>query len=73
MSEASSEPVRGRRQTVSLANLYLDPNNFRFADNPDYRHVASEDVFKPPSNARPMRSLPGSLRNTFKTSSPASR
>ena len=47
MSEASSEPVRGRRQTVSLTNLYLDPNNFRFADNPDYRHVASEDVFKP--------------------------
>ena len=46
MSEASIEPMRGRRQTVSLANLYLDPNNFRFADNPDYRHVAAEDLFK---------------------------
>ena len=46
MSEASIEPMRGRRQTVSLANLYLDPNNFRFADNPDYHHVAAEDLFK---------------------------
>ena len=46
MSEESNEPLRGRRQTVSLGNLYLDPNNFRFADNPDYRPVAAEDVFK---------------------------
>ena len=46
MSEAPNEPTRGRRQTVSLSSLYLDPNNFRFADNPDYRPVAAEDVFK---------------------------
>ena len=46
MSEASIEPLRGRRQTVSLGNLYLDPNNFRFVDHPDYRPVADEDVFK---------------------------
>ena len=46
MSEESNEPLRGRRQTVSLGNLYLDPNNFRFADHPDYRLVAAEDVFK---------------------------
>lgn len=46
MSEASIEPLRGRRQPVSLSNLYLDPNNFRFVDHPDYRPVVDEDVFK---------------------------
>ena len=45
MSEESVEQVRGRRQTVSLARLYLDPNNFRFVDNPAYPPVAAEDVF----------------------------
>ncbi len=47
MSEEPVEQLRGRRRTVSLARLYLDPNNFRFADNPEYRLVAREDVFKP--------------------------
>ena len=46
MSEESNEPLRGRRQPVSLSSLYLDPNNFRFVDNPEYRYVAAEDVFK---------------------------
>ena len=46
MSEESNEPLRGRRQTVSLGSLYLDPNNFRFADNPEYRRVGDEDVFQ---------------------------
>lgn len=46
MSEESNEPLRGRRQPVSLSNLYLDPNNFRFADNREYYPVAAEDVFK---------------------------
>ena len=46
MSDASIEPMRSRRQTVSLSNLYLDPNNFRFVDHPDYRLVAAGDVFK---------------------------
>ena len=45
MNEATPEPMRGRRQTVSLSSLYLDPNNFRFADHADYRPVADEDVF----------------------------
>ena len=46
MSDASLDPTRSRRQAVSLSNLYLDPNNFRFVDHPDYRYVADEDVFK---------------------------
>ena len=46
MSDETVEQLRARRQTVSLANLYLDPNNFRFVDRPEYRFVAPEDVFK---------------------------
>ena len=45
MSEETAEHVRGRRQTVSLARLYLDPNNFRFVDHPEYRSVPAERVF----------------------------
>ena len=47
MSDETVEQLRARRQTVSLANLYLDPNNFRFVDRPEYRPVAPEEVFKP--------------------------
>ena len=46
MSDETVEQLRARRQTVSLANLYLDPNNFRFVDHPEYRPVALKDVFK---------------------------
>ena len=45
MSEETTEQVRGRRQSVSLKRLHLDPNNFRFVDHPDYRPVAPEHVF----------------------------
>ena len=45
MSDEAVEQLRGRRQTVSLANLFLDPNNYRIVDHPDYRKVALEDVF----------------------------
>lgn len=47
MSDETVEQLRARRQTLLLANLYLDPNNFRFVDRPEYRPVAPEDVFKP--------------------------
>ena len=45
MSEETTEQVRGKRQFVSLKRLYLDPNNFRFVDHPDYQSVPSEHVF----------------------------
>ena len=47
MSEETPEQMRGRRQAVSLARLYLDPNNFRFVNHPDYRSVPPELVFEP--------------------------
>ena len=45
MSDEQAEQQRGRRQTVSLARLYLDPNNFRFLDNAGYRPVEPDEVF----------------------------
>ena len=45
MSDEQAEQQRGRRQAVSLARLYLDPNNFRFLDNAGYRPVEPDEVF----------------------------
>ena len=45
MNEESAENPRGKRTFVSLANLSLDPNNFRIVDHPDYRVVESDNAF----------------------------
>ena len=37
--------MRGRRQNLSLGRLFLDPNNFRFLDHPEYRPIAAENLF----------------------------
>jgi len=31
---------------LSLNQIYLDPNNYRFRDHKDYRKVADEDIAK---------------------------
>lgn len=46
MSEETAEQTRGKRRNVALSNLYLDPNNFRFVDRPEYRAVPPERVFE---------------------------
>ena len=43
--DQNAEQIRGKRQFVSLGRLYLDPNNYRFADHADYRPVRPEHVF----------------------------
>ena len=45
MSDESTEQVRGKRHHVSLSRLFLDPNNFRFVDHPEYRPVPPENTF----------------------------
>ena len=45
MSDETAEQMRSGRRSVSLIRLYLDPNNYRFVDHPDYRHVPPERVF----------------------------
>ena len=59
MSDEPAEQLRGRRQTVSLGHLYLDPNNYRIVDNSDYRPVASEAVFNPDVQRRTARFVRG--------------
>ena len=45
MSDESAEQSRSGRRSVPLGRLYLDPNNYRFVDHPDYRFVPPERVF----------------------------
>ena len=71
MSEEIAEQTRGKRRNVALSNLYLDPNNFRFVDRPEYRAVPPERVLRRTcSDARPASCWVAS-RRTFETSLPA--
>ena len=45
MSGETAEQMSSRRRSVPLGRLYLDPNNYRFLDHPDYRQVPPERVF----------------------------
>ena len=45
MGDETTEQAISKRQTVQLKFLYLDPNNFRFVDHPEYRTVPTEHVF----------------------------
>ena len=45
MSNESAEQLRGRRQSLPLSRLYLDPNNYRFHDHPEYCTVSEEHIF----------------------------
>ena len=46
MNDELAEQSQGERRRVALGSLYLDPNNYRFVDHPDYRKVKSDDVFE---------------------------
>ncbi len=59
MSGEPAEQPRGRRQTVSLARLYLDPNNYRIVDSPEYRPVAPAVIFNPDVQRRTTRFVLG--------------
>ena len=45
MNDEAAEQSPGERRHVSLGSLYLDPNNYRFADHPDYHRVSSDEAF----------------------------
>lgn len=47
MSEEDINSNQDRRQSVSLQNLLLDPNNYRFRDADSYVTVEENDVAKP--------------------------
>ena len=43
-SEPQGPEARGRRLSLSLSSLYLDPNNYRFIDHDDYQVVDEEHL-----------------------------
>ena len=45
MNDETAEQLSSRRQSLSLSSLYLDPNNFRIVDHPDYVSVPPQRVF----------------------------
>ena len=45
MTDETPEPARGKRRTVPLKSLYLDPNNFRFVDHREYRPIPVDRIF----------------------------
>lgn len=45
MSDDAGTHTQGSRRPVALRNLYLDPNNFRIVDHPEYRQVPPECEF----------------------------
>ena len=45
MRDETAEQMRSGPRSVSLSRLYLDPNNYRFVDHPDYRKIPPEHVF----------------------------
>lgn len=45
MNDQTAEQTSSRRQNLSLSRLYLDPNNFRFVDHPEYRLIPQERIF----------------------------
>ena len=46
MSDETFEQARGKRKTVPLKSLYLDPNNFRFVDHREYRPIRPDRIFE---------------------------
>ena len=62
MNQETTERSRRRSRPVPLKNLYLDPNNFRFVDHPDYREVPDERVFDDEVQRRTTRLLLGRHR-----------
>ena len=45
MGDETTEQAISKRQTIPLKSLYLDPNNFRFVDHPEYQPVSADHVF----------------------------
>ncbi|MCI5156984.1 MAG: hypothetical protein D3906_00830 [Candidatus Electrothrix sp. AUS1_2] len=44
MSSNDTDSIQGRRFTLSLRSLYLDPNNYRFIDSESYVFVSNEEL-----------------------------
>ena len=45
MSGETAEQLSGTRRSLSLGSLYLDPNNYRFVGQREYRPIPPERIF----------------------------
>lgn len=57
--EIGPAETRGRRLSLSIASLYLDPNNYRFIDHEDYRKVEEQELINDEVQRRTRRFLIG--------------
>ena len=73
MSDETAEQMRSKRHSVSLSRLYLDPNNFRFVDHPEYRRSRRSAYSMRMCKGAPPTSYLDANRRTFETLSQASR
>lgn len=44
MSNETNDTIQGKKQYLSLRNLYLDPNNYRFRDHTEYREIDEKNI-----------------------------
>lgn len=49
----------GKTETLSLDQIVLDPNNYRFRDNKNYKPVSSEDIIMPSVQKRTEQLITG--------------
>ncbi len=66
MNADLTDHPRGRRTQISLASLYLDPNNYRIVDNPDYSKVTQKNVLDASVQRRTMRLILGKNQENVK-------
>lgn len=66
MNQETTEQSRSQSRQVALSSLYLDPNNFRFVDHPDYRLVPTERIFDDDVQRRTTRLVAGRLQEQIR-------
>ncbi len=54
------------KKLISLKNLFLDPNNYRFIDNGNYLKVAEQDIFKEEIQKRTLQFIRGENNHEIK-------
>lgn len=42
----TDDRIEGRPRKIALQYLFLDPNNFRIVDHPEYKRIPSGEEFK---------------------------
>jgi AAA15 family ATPase/GTPase len=62
----SEEIIELKKISYHLKNLYLDPNNYRFVDNEDYKIVENENIYDEKIQRRTKTFIEGNKRENIK-------